>query len=64
MRGGYEGDLVLLVHRDMHANHRGGWRVTRFEGEEPTGHTQHGTFTDAVRMCLDWRGRLDEAREP
>lgn len=26
----------------------GGWRVTRFEGDEPTGHTELATFEKAV----------------
>jgi hypothetical protein len=36
------------------------WRVTRFEGEEPVGHTEAATYESALRTVVDLGGELPE----
>lgn len=47
---------TLLVSRDPSIP--GQWRVTRFEGEEPVGHTEARDFRSAVATCRDYGGDL------
>lgn len=65
MPGGWppKAPLVLVIHKD--SARPGKWRITRFEGDEPIGHTEPETWKDAVKIAVeDWRGRLDLAEEP
>lgn len=40
---------------------RGGWRLTRFERQEPTGHVECGSYADAVKIAVaDYGVLLDE----
>lgn len=55
-------DMAVAVHRDTYPETLGQWRVTRFEGSEPTGHLTVRTFGDALREADEWRAVLWLAR--
>lgn len=55
-------DTVVVVHRDTYEATAGWWRVTRFEGDEPVGHTTHRTFREALDEVAVWRAVLPLAR--
>jgi hypothetical protein len=42
---------TLLIHRDTYPGREGCWRLTRFDGAEPFGHTE----------CSSWQGAVTEA---
>lgn len=56
------GDMAVAVHRDTYPETLGQWRVTRFEGEEPIGHSTHRTFGEALLEAQEWRAVLPLAR--
>ena len=56
------GDMAVVVHRDTYPETLGQWRVTRFDGSEPAGHTVPGTFAEALKECQEWRAVLPLAR--
>lgn len=55
-------DTFVVVHRDTYQATLGQWRATRFEGEEPVGHTTHRTFRGALDEIAVWRAVLPLAR--
>lgn len=50
------GAATYLVHPSCGAG--GGWRVTAFEGDEPTGHMLAASKGDALRRALEMGARL------
>lgn len=52
---------VLLVSKDPSKPTQ--WRVTRFEGDEPVGHTEAQTFRDAISVVYDYGGQVPVGEE-
>ena len=52
---------LLFIHPDL--NNAGGWRVTRFEQDEPVGHIECGDFAGAVREACAFGGQLELVEE-
>ncbi len=51
--------LRLVVHRDTASHRIAEWRLTRFEGDEPIGHTEMPSFRAAVKeAAMHWGARL------
>lgn len=55
-------DMAVAVHRDTYPETLGQWRVTRFDGSEPSGHMTLRTFGEALKEAQEWRAVLPLAR--
>ena len=52
----------VLVHPDC--ARPGKWRVTSFDGNDPTGHVDVETFADAIREAYQFGADMMTARNP
>jgi hypothetical protein len=52
----------MLVHHCM--VRLGKWRVTSFDGVEPTGHIECDTFADAIRDAYQCGADMFSAKDP